>query len=68
MSQVIDEISSIFSEIGFNVAEGPDVETEYNNFTALNTPEDHPARDMHDTFYLEKNKKFLRTHTLSSAN
>jgi phenylalanyl-tRNA synthetase alpha chain len=64
VSQVIDEISSIFSEIGFSVAEGPDVETEYNNFTALNTPEDHPARDMHDTFYLEENKKtLLRTHT-----
>ncbi len=64
VSQVIDEISSIFSEIGFSVAEGPDVETEYNNFTALNTPEDHPARDMHDTFYLDKNKKILlRTHT-----
>ena len=64
VSQVIDEISSIFSEIGFSVAEGPDVESEYNNFTALNTPEDHPARDMHDTFYLEKDKKILlRTHT-----
>ena len=64
VSQVIDEISSIFSEIGFNVEEGPDVENEYNNFTALNTPENHPARDMHDTFYLDKNKKFLlRTHT-----
>ena len=64
VSQVIDEISSIFSEIGFSVVEGPDVETDYNNFTALNTPEDHPARDMHDTFYLEKNKKLLlRTHT-----
>jgi phenylalanyl-tRNA synthetase alpha chain len=64
VSQVIDEISSIFSEIGFSVEEGPDVETEYNNFTALNTPEDHPARDMHDTFYLEENKKvLLRTHT-----
>jgi phenylalanyl-tRNA synthetase alpha chain len=64
VSQVIDEISSIFSEIGFSVAEGPDVESEYNNFTALNTPEDHPARDMHDTFYLEENKKtLLRTHT-----
>ncbi|MDC0449515.1 phenylalanine--tRNA ligase subunit alpha [Pelagibacteraceae bacterium] len=64
VSQVIDEISSIFSEIGFSVAEGPDVETEHNNFTALNTPEDHPARDMHDTFYLEQNKKILlRTHT-----
>ena len=64
VSQVIDEIASIFSEIGFSVAEGPDVETEYNNFTALNTPESHPARDMHDTFYLEENKKILlRTHT-----
>ena len=64
VSHVIDEISSIFSEIGFSVAEGPDVESEYNNFTALNTPEDHPARDMHDTFYLEKDKKLLlRTHT-----
>ena len=64
VSQVIDEISSIFSEIGFSVEEGPDVENEYNNFTALNTPENHPARDMHDTFYLDKNKKFLlRTHT-----
>ena len=50
VSQVIDEISSIFSEIGFSVAEGPDVESEYNNFTALNTPEEHPARDLHDTF------------------
>jgi phenylalanyl-tRNA synthetase alpha chain len=64
VSQVIDEISSIFSEIGFSVAEGPDVETEHNNFTALNTPEEHPAREMHDTFYLEENKKLLlRTHT-----
>ena len=64
VSQVIDEISSIFSEVGFSVAEGPDVETEHNNFTALNTPEDHPARDMHDTFYLDENKKvLLRTHT-----
>ena len=64
VSQVIDEISSIFSEIGFSVEEGPDVENEYNNFTALNTPENHPARDMHDTFYLDENKEvLLRTHT-----
>ena len=64
VSQVIDEISSIFSEIGFSVAEGPDVENEYNNFTALNTPDNHPARDMHDTFYLDDNKEYLlRTHT-----
>ncbi len=64
VSQVIDEITSIFSEVGYSVAEGPDVESEYNNFTALNTPENHPARDMHDTFYLDENKKtLLRTHT-----
>ena len=64
VSQTIDEISSIFSEIGFSVEEGPDVENEYNNFTALNTPDHHPARDMHDTFYLdEKKEKLLRTHT-----
>ncbi len=64
VSQVIDEISSIFSEIGFSVEEGPDVENEYNNFTALNTPDNHPARDMHDTFYLDNEKELLlRTHT-----
>ena len=64
VSQTIDEISSIFSELGFSVEVGPDVETEYNNFTALNTPDNHPARDMHDTFYLDENKeKLLRTHT-----
>ena len=64
VSQVIDEISSIFSEIGFSVEEGPDVESEYYNFTALNTPENHPAKDMHDTFYIEENMKtLLRTHT-----
>ena len=64
VSQTIDEISSIFSEIGFSVEEGPDVENEFNNFTALNTPDHHPARDMHDTFYLdEKKQKLLRTHT-----
>ena len=64
VSQTIDEISSIFSEIGFSVEEGPDVENEYNNFTALNTPDNHPARDMHDTFYLGQNKEILlRTHT-----
>jgi len=64
VSQTIDEISSIFSEVGFCVEEGPDVENEYNNFTALNTPDNHPARDMHDTFYLdEKKERLLRTHT-----
>ena len=64
VSQVIDEVTSIFSEIGFSVEEGPDVESEYYNFSALNTPENHPARDMHDTFYLEHSKNLLlRTHT-----
>ena len=64
VSQVIDEISSIFSEIGFSVEEGPDVENQYYNFTALNTPDNHPARDMHDTFYLDDKKELLlRTHT-----
>jgi phenylalanyl-tRNA synthetase alpha chain len=64
VSQVIDEIISIFSEIGFSVEEGPDVESEYYNFSALNTPENHPARDMHDTFYLDHSKDLLlRTHT-----
>ena len=64
VSQVIDEISSIFSEIGFSIEEGPDVENENYNFTALNTPDHHPARDMHDTFYLDNKKELLlRTHT-----
>jgi len=64
VSQTIGEISSIFSEIGFSVEEGPDIENEYNNFTALNTSDNHPARDMHDTFYLDENKEILlRTHT-----
>ena len=64
VSQTIDEISSIFSAIGFTLEEGPDIENEYNNFTALNTPDNHPARDMHDTFYLDENKEILlRTHT-----
>ena len=64
VSQVIDEISSIFSEIGFSIEEGPDVENQHYNFTALNTPDNHPARDMHDTFYLDNKKELLlRTHT-----
>ena len=69
VSQVIDEISSIFSEIGFSVEEGPDVENEYNNFTALNTPDNHPARDMHDTFYLDEKKRITFKNTyLSRSN
>ncbi len=67
ISQVIDEITAIFADMGFSVAEGPDIETDYYNFTALNFPEGHPAREMHDTFFLPPNangeRKVLRTHT-----
>jgi phenylalanyl-tRNA synthetase alpha chain len=52
ISQTIDEIIAIFGEMGFKVAEGPDIEEDFYNFTALNIPPDHPARQMHDTFYL----------------
>lgn len=62
ISQVEDEILDIFFELGFQVAVGPDVETEYYNFDSLNTPADHPARDSHDTFYV-KPGVILRTHT-----
>ncbi|MBJ7577307.1 phenylalanine--tRNA ligase subunit alpha [Devosia sp. MC532] len=67
ISQTIDEITAIFSDMGFSVAEGPDIETDYYNFTALNFPEGHPAREMHDTFFMKPGpngeKKVLRTHT-----
>ena len=67
ISQVVDEITAIFSDMGFSIAEGPDIETDYYNFTALNFPEGHPAREMHDTFFLPPNadgeRKVLRTHT-----
>ena len=67
ISQIIDEITAIFADMGFSIAEGPDIETDYYNFTALNFPEGHPAREMHDTFFLapdEKGeRKVLRTHT-----
>ncbi len=56
ISQALNEIIRIFSQMGFSVAEGPEIETEFNNFTALNIPPEHPARGMHDTFWLEKNK------------
>jgi phenylalanyl-tRNA synthetase alpha chain len=62
VSQVVEEITAIFADLGFAVAEGPDIEDDFHNFTALNIPESHPARAMHDTFYLE-NGKVLRTHT-----
>jgi phenylalanyl-tRNA synthetase alpha chain len=67
ISQVIDEITAIFADMGFAIAEGPDIETDHYNFTALNFPEGHPAREMHDTFFFnpdEKNeRRVLRTHT-----
>ena len=62
VSKVTDEVVDIFSELGFQVASGPDVETEYYNFDSLNTPADHPARDLHDTFFV-KPGVVLRTHT-----
>ena len=64
LSQLLEEISDIFHGMGFTVAEGPDVDTAWNNFDALNTPESHPSRDPQDTFYLDKeNSLLLRTHT-----
>jgi len=64
ITETIDEIVKIFYKMGFGVAEGPEIETDYYNFTALNTPEEHPARDIWDTFYIEKEKGILlRTHT-----
>jgi len=62
VTQVMDEICGIFARLGFTVEEGPEVETDYYNFEALNIPKDHPARDMQDTFYIEENI-VLRTHT-----
>ena len=67
LSKTIDEISAIFANMGFYIEEGPDIETDYYNFTALNIPLEHPARQEHDTFYLQPNsegtRKVLRTHT-----
>ena len=62
VTQVMDEITSIFERMGFDVAEGPEVETDYYNFEALNIPKNHPARDMQDTFYISDDM-VLRTHT-----
>ncbi len=67
VSQVLDEICEIFADMGFAVAEGPDIEDDFHNFTALNMPPEHPARQMHDTFYLPAEdggeRMVLRTHT-----
>ena len=62
LTRLTDQLVTIFQGMGFDVAEGPEVEDEYHNFDALNTPADHPARDLHDTFYLE-NTGLMRTHT-----
>jgi phenylalanyl-tRNA synthetase alpha chain len=65
--QVMDEMVAIFAEMGFSVAEGPDIEDDFHNFTGLNFPPKHPAREMHDTFFLQSGpdgeRKLLRTHT-----
>jgi phenylalanyl-tRNA synthetase alpha chain len=65
--QVMDEMVAIFAEMGFAVAEGPDIEDDFHNFTALNFPEKHPAREMHDTFFFKPkedgSRMLLRTHT-----
>jgi len=67
VSQVFDEIAAIFAEMGFSIAEGPDIESDDYNFTKLNFPPDHPAREMHDTFFFAPDAKgerrLLRTHT-----
>lgn len=67
ISQVVDELTAIFADMGFAVAEGPDIETDEYNFTKLNIPESHPARDMHDTFFFnpkpDGSRLLLRTHT-----
>jgi phenylalanyl-tRNA synthetase alpha chain len=68
VSQVMDELAEIFADMGFSVATGPEIEDDWHNFTALNFPPDHPARAMHDTFYLQpkpgaEERMLLRTHT-----
>ncbi|KAF4533662.1 hypothetical protein B566_EDAN005711 [Ephemera danica] len=69
VTRTLERIESLFASIGFEVADGPEIEEDFHNFTALNTPEDHPARSMHDTFYLQNpdgslaKKVLLRTHT-----
>jgi phenylalanyl-tRNA synthetase alpha chain len=62
VSLTIERIETLFASIGFEIADGPEIEEDYFNFTALNTPENHPARSMHDTFYVEGDL-LLRTHT-----
>ncbi|MDY0072651.1 MAG: phenylalanine--tRNA ligase subunit alpha [Thauera sp.] len=64
VTRTLERIEQLFASIGFVVADGPEIETDWHNFTALNTPENHPARSMHDTFYLQgMDEVLLRTHT-----
>ena len=63
VSRTMERIEQLFRAIGFAVADGPEIETDFYNFTALNQPENHPARSMHDTFYLADGRHLLRTHT-----
>ncbi|RME01987.1 MAG: phenylalanine--tRNA ligase subunit alpha [Calditrichaeota bacterium] len=63
LMKVLDEIKEIFKGMGFTIEMGPEAETDYYNFEALNIPEDHPSRDLQDTFYLAHNQMLLRTHT-----
>ena len=67
LSKTMDEVISIFAQMGFTVAEGPDIESDFYNFSALNIPQEHPARQEHDTFYFNEDengeRKVLRTHT-----
>lgn len=64
-TQIIEQLSETFTSMGYTIVDGPEVETEQYNFTALNIPNDHPARDMHDTFWLSRPDRLLRTHTSS---
>ena len=71
ISQTIDKVINIFSEMGFSVAEGPDIESDFNNFTALNIPPNHPAREMQDTFYItdkEDNEKLVLRNPYQSCS
>jgi phenylalanyl-tRNA synthetase alpha chain len=63
VTRTLERIEALFATMGFSVADGPEIETDFYNFTALNTPENHPARSMHDTFYIEGSTNVLRTHT-----
>ena len=63
VTRTLERVITLFRSMGFEVADGPEIETDYYNFSALNQPEDHPARSMHDTFYVEGQRHLLRTHT-----